>query len=177
MRRMLLALASLVVVPAAIYACSSDDSSTPPATTADSSTGTPEASTVDSAKADTSVVDSSTALPVRCTQADFDKVAGPGGGDFTPFPGADITFPTTVAPQQYTNHCVKVKVGSTVTFAGAFSLHPLEPQGGDTPTPIPSQNTETDGGAIGVTFTAKGTFGFQCNFHPDTMFGAVQVVP
>ena len=132
---------------------------------------------LDSAKEDSAQPDTSTAVPVRCTQADFDKVAGPGGGDFTAFPGADITFPTTAAPQQYTNHCVKVKVGSKVTFAGAFAMHPLEPSGGDTPTPIVAQSTDVDGGAVGVTFATKGTFGFECSFHPAFMFGAVQVVP
>ncbi|MDB4937962.1 MAG: hypothetical protein JWP87_4934, partial [Labilithrix sp.] len=41
----------------------------------------------------------------------------------------------------------------------------------------PSVNADPDGGAVSVTFTTKGTFGYQCNFHPSLMFGAVQVVP
>jgi len=178
MRRTLLVLASLVAVPAAVYACSSDDSPATTPTTADSGTPTPEGGGTDSSKVDSSQADTSTApAAVRCTQADFDKTAGAGGGDFTGFPGADITFPTTAGPAQYTNHCVKVKVGSQVTFAGSFVNHPLEAQGGDTPSPIPTQSADVDGGAVVVTFTTKGTFGFQCNFHPTTMFGAVQVVP
>jgi plastocyanin len=28
-----------------------------------------------------------------------------------------------------------------------------------------------------VTMTTPGTFGYQCEFHPTTMFGAIQVVP
>jgi plastocyanin len=179
MRRTLFVLASLVAVPAGIYACSSDDT---PATTAgtDSGTATPDGGGgTDSAKVDSSQADTSTPAPgqVLCTQAEFDKVAGPGGGDFTAFPGADITFPTDAIPAQYTNHCVKVKVGSKVTFAGSFTNHPLEPMGGDTPTPITAQSADTDGGAVSVTFTTQGKFGFQCNFHPNIMFGGVQVVP
>ena len=174
MRRTLLVLAALLVVPAALYACSSD--STPAGTSGtagtDSGTGTPDGGT-DGAKADTSTAPAT----IRCTQAELDKVAGPGGGDFTALGGADITFPTDTIPVQYTNHCVKVKIGSKVTFAGTFSNHPLEPKGGDTLTPIPTQSADTDGGAVTVTFSTKGTYGFECNFHPDIMFGAVQVVP
>lgn len=174
MRRILFVLASLVAVPAGIYACSSDDSKTATPSNTDSGTVTPEGGGTDSAKPDTS-----TPAPgqIRCTQADFDQTAGAGGGDFTAFPGADISFPTDATPAQYINHCVKVKVGSQITFAGSFSKHPLQPSGGDTPTPITAQSADTDGGAVTFTVTTPGKFGFECNFHPDTMFGAVQVVP
>ncbi|MDB4937717.1 MAG: hypothetical protein JWP87_4689, partial [Labilithrix sp.] len=163
MRRVILALASVVVVPAAVYACSSDDNTTSTGTDAGN-----EGSTVAEGGADTSAPDTSKPdagdPDLRCTQAELDKAAGAGGGDFTALPGADITFPTGGAPAQYTNHCVKVKVGAKVTWAGSFTRHPLEPKGGDAPNPIPSVNADPDGGAVSVTFTTKGTFGYQCNF-------------
>jgi plastocyanin len=174
MRRQLLALASILVVPAALYACSDDDKTT--SSPAEAGAPTPEAGAQDTSMPDTAMPTNGV-IAGGCTQADFDKTAGAGGGDFTSFPGVDISFPANGAPAQYTNRCAKVKVGSTVTFAGSFTSHPLEPKDGDKPTPIPSQSTDTDAGAISFKVTAKGTFGYQCNFHPSIMFGAIQVVP
>jgi plastocyanin len=178
MRRTILALASILVVPAFIYACGEDDDDAKGTTTPATEAGNEGASpTVEAGSPDTAQPDTTAPSALRCTQAELDKAAGAGGGDFTAFPGADITFPTAGAPAQYTNHCVKVKVGSKVTWAGSFASHPLAPNGGDTPNPIPSQSADVDGGAVSITFTAKGTFGFECSFHPSIMFGAVQVVP
>ena len=65
-----------------------------------------------------------------------------------------------------------------VALTGVFVNHPLEPNGGDVPTPIPASTTaDLAGGTLAVTMSAPGTFGYQCNFHPGTMFGAIQVVP
>jgi plastocyanin len=168
--------ASLLVAAASVYACSSSTTAAPAAPTGEAGT---DAATGDATPAapDAGGADTSTPLAIRCTQAEFDQKAGTGGGDFTGFGGADISFPTTGAPAQYVNHCVKVKVGANVTWAGSFSSHPLMPAGGDTPTPIPSQSTDPDGGAVSVIMTTAGTFGFECGFHPSIMFGAVQVVP
>jgi plastocyanin len=172
MRRSLVVLASMIVVPAMLYACG-DDTTTSSPTGAE--TGAPEAGAQE-----TSAPETGKPLGVLaggCTQADFDKAAGTGGGDFTALPGVDISFPTNGAPAQYTNRCAKVKVGAKVTFAGSFTSHPLGPKDGDMPSPIPSQAADTDAGAVSFTVTAKGTFGYQCNFHPSVMFGAIQVVP
>lgn len=166
MRRLMFVLASVLIVPGVLYACSSD---TKPAATNGDAGGD---GATESGQADTSM-----AAPIRCTQAEFDQKAGAGGGDFTSFGGADISFPTTSAPAQYINHCIKVKVGSNITFAGSFASHPLVPSGGDTPTPIPSQSTDVDGGAVSFDVPNKGTYGFQCGSHPSIMFGAIQVVP
>lgn len=188
MRRHFALFASLVLVPAALSALSacSDDEATTPANTdggttpgADGGINPTDSSTAqDSAVADSSKADTSTpAAAVRCTQAEFDAPAGNNGGDYTVFPGVDISFPTGPAPAQYTQRCAKVKVGADVTFAGSFTAHPLQPNGGDTPTPIPTQTTNTTNGTLTFKPTAAGTFGYQCSAHPTSMFGAIQVVP
>lgn len=174
MRRTLLGLAS-IALPLAFYACAGDEPAAPgpkPLTDA----AVPDVSAVE-----TGVVDAADAgggvVVNGCAQADFDAPAGANGGDLTAAATVEITFPTGASPAQYDNRCVKVKVGSTVTFKGSFFNHPLQPGGGDKPTPIVLQNSEPDGGALAVVMPAKGTFGFECTFHPSLMFGAIQVVP
>ncbi len=173
MRHSFFVLASFVLAPFALYACSSSTSS--PATSA-TDAGADSATAEGGATPDAGQADTGTAT-IRCTQADFDKPAGPGGGDFTSFGGVDISFPTGNTPMQYTNHCAKVKVGSSVTFAGSFVNHPLGPSAGaPANTPIPSQADDTDGGTLTFSVPNAGTFGFECQFHA-SMFGALQVVP
>jgi len=187
MRRLIAILASLTFVPVGLYACGSDDStsSTPSDKDAGRGSDTSAPPKADggggsdvSTGADTSTTpDTSTSSPVRCTQAEFDSPAGVGGGDFTTFGGVDISFPMGAAPEQYSNHCAKVKVGASITFAGKFSSHPLASQGGDTPSPIPPTNTDPTSGTITFSVTKAGTFGYACTLHSGTMFGAIQVVP
>lgn len=169
---------------APLYACGDDDAARTPAAdggvpAVDSGNTTPDAGSTPPADSGSAppdaAADAPSGPPIRCDQADFDKTAGPGGGDFTAFPGADITFPRTAAPAQYTNRCVKVKVGSDITFSGDFSLHPLEPAGGDTPSPIVRKSAGTDDLTFKV--PTAGTFGYQCELHPGSMNGAIQVVP
>ena len=97
------------------------------------------------------------------------------GGDNTTAAEVEITFPQGPGPDQYTQHCLKVRVGTRVTFTGSFQNHPLEPDGGDMPSPIPARMQT--GTSLSVVFTTPGTFGFECSFHPAAMFGAIQVVP
>lgn len=176
MRRKLFAVASVVVVSAALYACASDNGpagTNPTGGDAAATDGGGQPGTADSGQVDMGYVSG-----VRCTQAELDQPIGPGGGDFTAVNAVEITFPSDSAPAQYTNRCVKVTVGTTVTFRGNFASHPLEPSGGDTPTPIPSQTMDKDdGGGLDVTMTSEGTYGFECAFHPTLMFGAIEVVP
>lgn len=74
---------------------------------------------------------------------------------------------------QSAERCLTVKVGQTVTWVSeaGFSTHPLKGGGGKTPNPI--INVGADGK---VTFTAEGTYGYNCDIHP-AMLGAVRVVP
>jgi hypothetical protein len=64
--------------------------------------------------------------------------------------------------------CIRIQVGQSVCWSGDFEEHPLEPHGGDTPSPIT--------GAACATFDAAGNYGFLCAFHSE-MTGVVQVVP
>ncbi len=148
------------------------------ATLADAPTDAADARSDADASADAAdAIADTAAAPIRCTQAEFDKPFDATGGDFTAYTGVNIVFPTVAAPTQYTNHCAKVKVGTSVTFVGSFSKHPLQPSGGDTPSPIPATSTDTTTGYAGFTVTTPGTFGYQCAYHPTMMFGAIQVVP
>lgn len=174
MRRTYLSFFAAFVVPAALYACANDDD-TPPGPKRIAAPGN-DAATVDGgggvdaaseAAADAPV--DAAKDPVRCMQAELDT------GNMTTAAAVTIAFPTAAGPAQYTNNCIKVKVGTKVTFAGSFALHPLEPNGGDVPTPIPAQ--QTSGTTLDITMSSAGTFGYECNFHPGTMFGAIQVVP
>lgn len=118
--------------------------------------------------------DGNTMKPIRCTQAEFDAVASAIGGDYSAAGGVQIDFPVGATPAQYTKHCIKVKANDVVTFAGAFGAHPLMPFGGNEPTPIPIKNSGT---TLDVVMSTTGDYGFQCMFHPNAMFGAIQVVP
>jgi hypothetical protein len=117
-----------------------------------------------------------------CTQAALDAPCGPEGGDCRSLTRVEILFPTDILPEQYTHHCVKVKVGTQVAFGGKFSLHNIHGEGGDTPNPIPAMSTDPPIGPSGrpeldITMTtANKTYGFECQQHPTVMFGAVQVV-
>jgi plastocyanin len=104
-----------------------------------------------------------------CSDATFTANDHTAAGD----PRA-ISFPAGQAPAQYSPSCMTIKVGQTVTWSGAFSLHPLEPAGGDASTPIA---LSASGTSVSFTFAAPGTFGFNCANHPNVMFGAIRVAP
>lgn len=106
-------------------------------------------------------------VPVRCT----DEELSSGTTE-----KLEITFERGANPRQYTNRCATVKVGATVTFSGSFKQHPLRAAGGDTPNPIPYTETDRPGDKLEVVMPAVGTFGYECEFHPTLMFGAIRVV-
>lgn len=199
MKRLSVLLLSLSIAGSA-YACSSDDSTgtatpsedagvdtgavttRPDADTSgtDSSTGSDAATSQDSATSmdgmvmnDTGTDAADASATVPCTDAELNDAANDHTAN-----GADVSFPTTGAPMQYTNHCVKIKVGQKVNFNGAFSKHPLASFGGTTPSPIPAlTDTDQPSDNLQITFTAAGDYGYHCAQHPSMMFGAVRVVP
>lgn len=175
MRRFFGFVVAVVAVPVALFACANDDYTAPgPKARVANEAEAPRGDATAEAAADASTV-----VPVRCTAAEFNATASDAGGDQTGGSGgAVVSFPRSEGPVQYTNNCVKVKVGTVVTFTGSFMFHPLQPNGGDTPTPIPALTAnDPDGGALAVTMSNAGTFGYQCQVHPGIMYGAIQVVP
>lgn len=109
--------------------------------------------------------------PIRCTDEELAANDKTDGGLL------EITFLTAANPKQYENNCATVKVGATVTFSGSFKQHPLQAAGGDSPNPIPYTADDQPGNELEVVMTAPGTFGYECEFHPIQMFGAIRVVP
>ena len=112
-----------------------------------------------------------------------DSGGGDGGGDggLTPVnacntfvdlsaAAANRTLTWDFAIAQAPERCAIVKKGQDVTFKGDFAVHPLNASGGQTPNPISTVDATGK-----VTFTAAGTFGFQCGFHP-SMTGAIRVI-
>jgi plastocyanin len=171
------ALAFSSLVAGALVACSSsettaDGGASDASVSVDSSSPTSDAGLDSALPTSDAAVDAPSPTPVKCTQAEFDDTSGGDGGDFTKFPGVDVSF-FDAAPKQYVNHCAKTKVGDTVTFAGDFTIHPLVPLGGDTPSFIKATST---GSTAQFVPTTPGTYGFACSSHPSIMFGAIQVV-
>ena len=141
-------------------ACSSEEGSVSDASVSDAAS--------DAAPEVTTDAGADVGSPVGCTQAELDAPTA----DFTKFPGVDISFFGS-SPAQYTNHCAKTKVGDTVTFASDFTIHPLFPSGGNTPTFIVATNKGT---SVEFVPTTAGVYGYECAAHPGVMFGAIKVV-
>jgi hypothetical protein len=82
-------------------------------------------------------------------------------------PGASrkVTWDASIAfaPER----CLKIRVHQEVEFDGDFDAHPLEPLGGDMPSPFSSARW---------TFSRPGVFGYICSIHSE-MTGAIWVVP
>jgi plastocyanin len=81
----------------------------------------------------------------------------------------------------FTPPCLKIKVGQTVTFEGAFASHPLSPA---TPIEGNPENPITEtltGTSAEFTFAEAGTFPFYCELHGSAaglgMAGVIYVVP
>jgi plastocyanin len=108
---------------------------------------------------------------IRCTDEEL------AANDKTDGGALEITFLKTANPKQYENRCATVKVGASVTFSGSFLQHPLEAAGGDSPNPIPYTTEDQPNDKLVVQMPTVGTFGYQCEFHPTLMFGAIRVVP
>lgn len=170
------ALALVLALPLTVFACSDDDHSheEPAGTDGGSHAGHDAGTSTDAA----TQADATPGTPVTCKQSEFDAPAAlPAGGDYTSAGTVEITFPMDGVPVQYTNRCVKVKVGTTVLFKGSFAAHGLVPKGGDSPSPIRRATTDQPNDTLEVKVTAPGNYGYECAYHPELMYGAIQVVP
>lgn len=78
------------------------------------------------------------------------------------------------------NACIRISVGTEVTWEGNFSVHPLV--GGVTPnedaaSPITEAEANVGLGSATVTFDDVGSYPYFCEVHINSMFGVVYVVP
>ena len=187
----------LAVLSVASVACSDDDAAgtPPPGGTAGSTSGKGGASaggTSAAAGASAGGTDAGGAHAGGSHASGGDAGAG-GGASGDPIDLAGCTFATATdglsGPQtitvgvggfKYSPPCLKVKVGTEVTWTGSSDTHPLKrfSTKGTGGSPIPERSTES---TITVTFTAKGSFGYYCGNHGGDgstagMVGAVYVV-
>lgn len=98
-----------------------------------------------------------------------------------PTESAYMTGPTTVnfglidGGFNYSPKCLKVSAGTSVTFSGDFSSHPLEPsalRGTLTGNPITSTSAVPDGGTTKTfAFPTPGFYAYFCQFHDSTDSG------
>mgnify|MGYP001025087940 CR=1 FL=1 len=171
MRPLVFALSTMLVLAGLVSACSDDD---PVASSADAgSDGATDAGRTTEAGHDghdSGAVDPGP-RPIRCTDEELAENDMTDGGALV------VTFLKTANPKQYENRCATVKVGASVTFTGSFTQHPLQAAGGDLPNPIPYTAEDQPDDKLVVTMTTPGSFGYECEFHPTLMFGAIRVVP
>jgi plastocyanin len=90
-----------------------------------------------------------------------------------------VTFGVGATPFAYTPNCLRIAVGQTVTFRGAFSVHPLSPGVHGRPSANPASNpipATTSGDQIEVSFPMAGVFPYFCTVHGAAgMTGVVRV--
>jgi len=82
-----------------------------------------------------------------------------------------IAFPADPTDFSYNPTCLKVPVGTTVTFSGDFTAHPLTPsakRGAQTGSPITATSAGT---SKDFTFATAGFYGYYCANHDPTDTG------
>jgi plastocyanin len=107
--------------------------------------------------------------------------SGSGGGGATVVNGCDpataedrtgdtdvpIAFGDAIG-FKYSPACIKVKVGTTLTFSGDFASHPLTPGIDlveDPASPIQKTDTNPMSGSVSFALSPAGTYGWFCGFH------------
>ena len=79
-----------------------------------------------------------------------------------------ISFPTGLAPSQYSPSTYTIQQGDTVTWTGAFANHPLVSGNG-------AWTTVMTGSSFTFQFNTAGSYAFNCQNHPTVMFGTITV--
>lgn len=166
---MLRRLTPFAVCSLLVLGCSDDDHSShppadtgsTPADTASGDTGTP----TDTGAADAPMEAAAFSVVNECEQADY--------VDATMDEALRKLDPWDASAGK---KCFKIKTTQSFTWkpTGGFSIHPLEPEGGDTPTPI---TLVSSGTTKTIAFPNSGVFGYRCANHPSLMFGAIWVTP
>lgn len=107
-----------------------------------------------------------------CTPFDF--TANDHTADADP---RTIQFSLDPTTKQYAPRCMRIKAGQSVTWKGAFQFHPLQPAGGDVPSPI-TIDPQPGGSSRVIAFPNAGLYGFECATHEAPLeYGAIQVIP
>lgn len=90
-----------------------------------------------------------------------------------------VTFGAGATPFSYSPNCIRIAVGQSVAFTGAFSVHPLSPGVHGNPSAAPPGNPiplTTSGDRAEVAFPAAGVFPYFCTVHGAAgMTGVVRV--
>ncbi len=106
-----------------------------------------------------------------------------GCGDGTPYTDMTdagmVTISFGKSGNTYSPKCLKLKAGTTVTFAGSFTPHPLQQT--CAPTDTRTITTTRSGGEAAFLLTDAGDLGYYCIAHGSKagagMAGAIQVIP
>lgn len=169
---------ALILVTGSLAACSSDEgegdssSSSSSSSTSGNTTSSSGGSTTSSSGGSTSSSGGST------TSSSSSSSGASVLNDCTSF--VDHTASTAdveiewVNPVSDPDRCSKIKVGTKVVWKGNFRAHPLNSQGGTTPTPITLFDDQA-ASSHEVEFTSAGDFGYVCTAH-SIMQGVIQVV-
>ena len=119
-----------------------------------------------------------TAVDARTLDADPTAINGCTPATAMDLTAAGASRQIVTVGNSYSPHCVRIKVGQSVTWTADFQVHPLSsgtPAGGpQAGSPI---TTTTSGNSKMFTFPAAGNFGFWCQVHTTLMMGAVYVEP
>jgi plastocyanin len=114
-------------------------------------------------------------LPVNgCGESEF--AANDHTADADP---RTIQGPGGATPLQYVPSCMRIKAGQTVTFLGDIGHHPVDTAevSGGMPYPINTSTMPTTPPTFTVTIPQPGVVRFNCDVHPATMKGAIEIVP
>lgn len=72
----------------------------------------------------------------------------------------------------FTPTTVTIAAGDSVSWAGQFSMHPLQQvDGASSDTPVPGGFANSSGTFYSVQFSTPGTYYFRCAFHGVAQFG------
>jgi plastocyanin len=157
-----------------------DDASTPADAGGAADSGATDAGATDAGAKDSAPADTASAQTDTGTASEAGTDTGPAFNVVNGCAEADYVDATADATKRQLTwdlssgkRCFKLEKGQAFKWITDLAVHPLEPFGGDTPSPITLVSAGT---SITVTFNTTGTFGYHCANHT-SMLGAILVVP
>jgi len=144
-------------------------------TSTSSSSGTGGAATTSSSSSSTTSSSTSASSSASSSGAALVNGCAPTAAeDHTADSNVMISFPT--GGLMYSPACIKISAGSSVTFNGSFTNHPLSPGLDGVPDPTSPITATATGTTATFTFPNAGAFGYYCEAHVlSGMKGAVFV--